>query len=111
VAAYPYSFKLLWSPIVDSFYSTTFGRRKSWLVPLQLISAAVMFAFAPFVEAHIAAANVPAVSALFFILVLLAATQVRPGARTTSEVHVTCRACASAATAVVCRTSRWMAGH
>ena len=35
-----------------------------------------MAAFAPFVEAHIAAANVPAVSGLFFILVLLAATQV-----------------------------------
>lgn len=76
MAAYPYSIKLLWSPIVDSFYSASFGRRKSWLVPLQLTSAAVMAAFAPFVEAHIAAANVPAVSGLFFILVLLAATQV-----------------------------------
>lgn len=32
VASYPYSFKLLWSPIVDSVYSLAFGRRKSWVV-------------------------------------------------------------------------------
>lgn len=83
VAAYPYSFKLLWSPIVDSIYFKSFGRRKSWLVPLQLLSAALMATFAPFIEAHVAAADVPAVTALFFCLVLLAATQVptspRPG--------------------------------
>lgn len=32
LASYPYSFKLLWSPIVDSVYSLAFGRRKSWVV-------------------------------------------------------------------------------
>jgi Acetyl-coenzyme A transporter 1 len=32
VASYPYSFKLLWSPIVDSLYSSTIGRRKTWIV-------------------------------------------------------------------------------
>ena len=32
VASYPYSFKLLWSPVVDSVYSLAFGRRKSWVV-------------------------------------------------------------------------------
>lgn len=78
VAAYPYSFKLLWSPIVDSIYFRSFGRRKSWLVPLQLFSAVLMAVFAPFIEAHVAAADVPGVTALFFCLVLLAATQVRP---------------------------------
>ena len=34
VASYPYSFKLFWSPIVDSIYSSAFGRRKSWVVRL-----------------------------------------------------------------------------
>ena len=34
VASYPYSFKLFWSPIVDSIYSLAFGRRKSWVVGL-----------------------------------------------------------------------------
>jgi hypothetical protein len=32
LASYPYSFKLLWSPVVDSVYSAAFGRRKSWVV-------------------------------------------------------------------------------
>ena len=32
LASYPYSFKLLWSPLVDSIYSLAFGRRKSWVV-------------------------------------------------------------------------------
>lgn len=32
LATYPYSFKLFWSPIVDSIYSRSFGRRKSWVV-------------------------------------------------------------------------------
>jgi hypothetical protein len=33
--AYPYSLKLLWSPIVDSLFSESFGRRKSWIIPIQ----------------------------------------------------------------------------
>ena len=34
LASYPYSLKLLWSPVVDSIYSLAFGRRKSWVVSL-----------------------------------------------------------------------------
>lgn len=36
LAGYPYSLKLLWSPIVDSIYAKRFGRRKSWIIPIQL---------------------------------------------------------------------------
>ena len=35
LASYPYSMKLLWSPIVDAIYSRRIGRRKSWIVPIQ----------------------------------------------------------------------------
>lgn len=38
----PFSLKLLWAPIVDGFYSARFGRRKSWLVPIQLLCGATM---------------------------------------------------------------------
>lgn len=34
---WPFSLKLLWAPIVDSVYSSRFGRRKSWLIPAQLL--------------------------------------------------------------------------
>lgn len=33
---WPFSIKLLWAPIVDSIYWRWMGRRKSWLVPVQL---------------------------------------------------------------------------
>ena len=43
LASYPYSFKLLWSPIVDSVYSAAFGRRKSWVVrPEPLLALCVL---------------------------------------------------------------------
>ena len=42
LCTYPYSLKLLWSPIVDSVFSPKLGRRKSWIVPVQLIVGAMM---------------------------------------------------------------------
>ena len=37
IAAYPFACKLLWAPLVDSVYYAKFGRRKSWLVPVQYL--------------------------------------------------------------------------
>ena len=42
LASYPYSLKLLWSPIVDAVWSTRVGRRKSWILPIQLCSGFAM---------------------------------------------------------------------
>ncbi|KAK5133463.1 hypothetical protein LTR08_007705 [Meristemomyces frigidus] len=38
LASYPYSLKLLWSPIVDAVWSAKVGRRKSWILPIQALS-------------------------------------------------------------------------
>ena len=38
LAVYPYSLKLLWSPIVDAVWSRRLGRRKSWILPIQMVS-------------------------------------------------------------------------
>ena len=35
LVTWPFSVKLLWAPLVDSVYIAAFGRRKSWLVPVQ----------------------------------------------------------------------------
>lgn len=41
---WPFSLKLLWAPIVDSAYCSKFGRRKTWLVPVQyLIGLSMLF--------------------------------------------------------------------
>lgn len=42
LASYPYSMKLLWSPIVDAIYSRQIGRRKSWIVPIQATSGLLL---------------------------------------------------------------------
>ena len=34
---WPFSMKLLWAPIVDTVYLSSFGRRKTWLVPVQYL--------------------------------------------------------------------------
>ena len=38
LASYPYSLKLLWSPVVDAVWSPRVGRRKSWILPVQMLS-------------------------------------------------------------------------
>ncbi len=47
---WPYSMKLLWAPFVDSIYVKRFGRRKSWLVPMQLIIGLFMIFYADYVH-------------------------------------------------------------
>jgi len=34
---WPFSLKLLWAPLVDALYVQKFGRRKSWLLPVQYL--------------------------------------------------------------------------
>ena len=34
---WPFSLKLLWAPIVDAAFFRQFGRRKTWLVPVQYL--------------------------------------------------------------------------
>eukprot|EP00039_Didymoeca_costata_P026862 m.16847 g.16847 ORF g.16847 m.16847 type:complete len:559 (+) comp5822_c0_seq1:191-1867(+) len=43
VCVLPFSAKLFWAPIVDSIYSKKIGRRKSWLVPMQLMIGITLF--------------------------------------------------------------------
>lgn len=59
--ALPWSLKVLWAPLVDRFGSPRFGRRRSWIVPLQ---AALALTCA-------AAAALPPTEALRGLLVLV----------------------------------------
>lgn len=42
LVAIPFSLKLIWAPIVDSCYFKSVGRRKTWLIPIQLLTGFVM---------------------------------------------------------------------
>ena len=74
-AFYPFSFKLIWAPLIDALYSNRFGRRKSWLVPVQLTMAAVLLLLSFYIESLIAADRVALLMIIFLALIFLTATQ------------------------------------
>jgi len=87
LCSWPFSLKLLWAPIVDSIYIKGFGRRKSWLVPVQLLASFIMIFGSNYVEDQLGLGNtvtssnnvadfdVKGVTAFFFMLYFLMATQ------------------------------------
>jgi PAT family acetyl-CoA transporter-like MFS transporter 1 len=78
-ASWPFSIKLLWAPIVDSLYIYKFGRRKSWLIPVQLLIAIFLLCFASssksLVESGSSKSDIIFLTSIFFTLNFLAATQ------------------------------------
>ena len=39
----PYSFKVFWAPIVELYHIPGCGKRKSWVVPTQLIGCCILY--------------------------------------------------------------------
>ncbi len=81
LASYPYSLKLLWSPIVDAVWSPKLGRRKSWILPIQVLSGLGMLYLGSRVEKMMVTAGASDGSGVWsftwwwFSLVFLCATQ------------------------------------
>lgn len=81
LASYPYSLKLLWSPIVDAVWSPALGRRKSWIMPIQVCSGFGMIYLGGRIKEMIVAAGANDGAGVWnftwwwFFLVFLCATQ------------------------------------
>eukprot|EP00756_Hemistasia_phaeocysticola_P054738 Hpha_TRINITY_DN30648_c0_g1::TRINITY_DN30648_c0_g1_i1::g.18215::m.18215/K03372/ACATN, SLC33A1; MFS transporter, PAT family, solute carrier family 33 (acetyl-CoA transportor), member 1 len=73
LVTWPFSLKLIWAPIVDTVYSPRFGRRKSWLVPAQLLIGAIMLVVPA--ERLLDNADVVPLTVVFGLLYFLCATQ------------------------------------
>lgn len=69
--AAPWLFKALWAPLVDRYWSNRLGRRKSWIIPLQVIL------FLTIVSASLVdpSENLGLLMVLVFLMNLAAATQ------------------------------------
>lgn len=39
----PYTLKFLWAPLIEIYYLKSIGKRKSWIVPTQIIGSAILF--------------------------------------------------------------------
>lgn len=77
LAAYPYSLKLLWSPIVDAIYSPKIGRRKSWIIPIQILSGFTLIYLGSIIDELLIDPQqyLSTITFVFFLLVLFCATQ------------------------------------
>lgn len=76
----PFSLKIFWAPIVDGVYLKTFGRRKSWMFPTQLICGILFVALGPVIGIWLddnvsQVPNVDYLCIIFGVLFLLLATQ------------------------------------
>jgi PAT family acetyl-CoA transporter-like MFS transporter 1 len=81
----PFSLKLMWAPLVDSCYIPRFGRRKTWLVPVQLLTGISMMIGSQYIELWLGSDNssnnvenaiqTNVLTLFFFFLYLLMATQ------------------------------------
>lgn len=77
---WPFSMKLLWAPIVDTLYFSRFGRRKSWLVPVQYLLGIFMLVLSKHInellgESSEEGPSIIFLTGIFFCLNFLAATQ------------------------------------
>jgi MFS transporter, PAT family, beta-lactamase induction signal transducer AmpG len=68
---FPWALKFLWAPVVDRRYWPALGRRRSWILPMQLGSAATLFALAALPHATV----MPTLMVGMVLLNLFAATQ------------------------------------
>ncbi|KAG0342163.1 hypothetical protein BG004_005724, partial [Podila humilis] len=77
LAHYPYSMKFLWSPIVDAVYNKEMGRRKSWIVPIQLLTGIMFMWLGMHIEDWMAQDQIAVgtLTVVFFILIFFSATQ------------------------------------
>ena len=77
LAAYPYSLKLVWSPFVDSIYLKKWGRRRSWIIPIQTLSGIMLIFLGGVINKYIEEPknHLILITTVFFILVLCCATQ------------------------------------
>ena len=69
--AAPWGLKFLWAPLIDRYGHEGFGRRRSFIIPLQLASVVLLLAIAGYGTDR----DMGAVLAFVFVVNLLAATQ------------------------------------
>ena len=76
LASYPFSLKFFWSPMVDSYFLQDFGRRKSWIIPLQVLSGMLMLWLSSSIDILIqSGSHIYTLTFIFLLIVTIYATQ------------------------------------
>ena len=72
---YPFSVKLLWAPLIDVFYVRWLGRRRTWLLPTQLILGTTFIILSFYFESLLTHMRVTTLTIIFSFIIFLTATQ------------------------------------
>lgn len=74
LSAYPFTLKFFWSPLVDSHYSSSFGRRKSWIVPLEILIGVIYVVLSFYIQDMISHGELYLLTLFMFVLLTFIAT-------------------------------------
>jgi PAT family acetyl-CoA transporter-like MFS transporter 1 len=72
---YPFTVKLLWAPLVDVFYIRWLGRRRTWLLPVQIMLGVTFIILSFHLEFLLVQLRVTVLTVVFFFVIFLTATQ------------------------------------
>jgi MFS transporter, PAT family, solute carrier family 33 (acetyl-CoA transportor), member 1 len=72
---YPFSLKLLWAPVLDVVYVARWGRRKTWLIPIQLLLATTLILLSFRLSTWIEQVQIKWLTWSFFFVYFLLASQ------------------------------------
>ena len=75
LCSYPFSLKLLWSPIVDTYYLKSLGKRKTWLISTQILIAACLILLSYNFDDLIENKKILILTTFCFVLIFFVATQ------------------------------------
>ncbi|XP_022169005.1 acetyl-coenzyme A transporter 1-like [Myzus persicae] len=78
VSTWPFTFKILWAPLVDSIYCPSVGRRKMWLVPVHILLGTCLLVCSFYINGWLSStedSNVIPLTVVWLIINCLAATQ------------------------------------
>lgn len=64
MASLPFAFKLLTAPVLDTYYIGSFGKRKSYIIPIQYFMALIFFITSFEIEQWIQDANILALTSI-----------------------------------------------
>ncbi|CAF3346180.1 unnamed protein product [Rotaria sp. Silwood1] len=72
---YPFSFKLIWAPVIDVFYIRRFGRRQTWLLPIQLGLGIILIILSFYIDSWIDNLRIVSLTIFLFFIVFFTASQ------------------------------------
>ena len=76
-SSWPFSLKVIWAPIVDSLYFRSVGRRRSWVLPLQVLVGLTFIMTSSKIDELISdeGSDVKSLTTIFFWIYVLLASQ------------------------------------